>query len=335
MTFFGFLTRDAMKITEQPLFSIVIPVWNRSSELNRCLMSVADQKFDGYEIIIVDDASETPIQNLPLIGLCPRTMVVTHQTNRGVCAARHTGTLYAKGSWLIFLDSDWTLKLGALKVLQSMTMLVSDRVGCIGGCLETDTGEYWPCVPLPRGEFNFTQFLEWLEKCGDSPSDWLHCVRKDVFYSLSWPQDRRWEAQFCLQVAQQWDQWVTPATLAVEHLSDVRSLSRNQSIEAIRLNVQFAGDQEKMFLEIIEQFGTVMQEYAPKRHCAYMYLAAILGLYSGHRKTTFMMFLKLTRRNPMSKKNYFLLFAGILGPSLVRRFRLSRCYNLVRKLLNS
>ena len=42
---------------KNPLFSIIIPIYNTSNYLDDCLRSVVEQKFDDYEIILVNDGS--------------------------------------------------------------------------------------------------------------------------------------------------------------------------------------------------------------------------------------------------------------------------------------
>ena len=42
---------------KNPLFSIIIPIYNTIKYLSQCLKSVLEQKFDDYEVILVDDGS--------------------------------------------------------------------------------------------------------------------------------------------------------------------------------------------------------------------------------------------------------------------------------------
>ena len=41
----------------KPLVSIIIPTWNRSKILKKCLLSLKAQKLESYEVIVVDAAS--------------------------------------------------------------------------------------------------------------------------------------------------------------------------------------------------------------------------------------------------------------------------------------
>lgn len=96
-----------------PTFSVIIPVYNRSSFLEATLESVWRQTFTDYEVIIVDDGSTdgTPAY---LAELGDRVTVIS-QENFGPGVARNNGAATAHGSYLAFLDSDdlwfpWTLQ---------------------------------------------------------------------------------------------------------------------------------------------------------------------------------------------------------------------------------
>src|SRR5262249_534017 len=94
------------------LFSIVIPTYNRMRFLPSALKSVWRQKFQDFEVIVVDDGStdETPIY----LSSLDRKVRYIRQANRGPGAARNVGTQAATGDYVAFLDSDdlwfpWTL----------------------------------------------------------------------------------------------------------------------------------------------------------------------------------------------------------------------------------
>ena len=95
--------------TPAPLFSVIVPVYNRAHILGRALKSVLDQQCQDFEIIVVDDGS-TDSPELVVAGfLDPRVKFIT-QTNRGGSAARNAGIRAASGRFVAFLDSDdWFL----------------------------------------------------------------------------------------------------------------------------------------------------------------------------------------------------------------------------------
>lgn len=88
-----------------PLFSVVLPVYNRASLLGIALRSVLAQTEQDFEIIVIDDGSnDNPLRVVEAIN-DPR-IVFLRQENRGGGAARNTGIDKARGRFVAFLDSD-------------------------------------------------------------------------------------------------------------------------------------------------------------------------------------------------------------------------------------
>ena len=92
--------------------SIIIPVYHVAPYIEACLRSVMRQTYQGaMECLIVDDCGTDDS-----IAIAERVIatyegpivfqVLHHERNRGLSAARNTGTLAAKGDYLYYLDSD-------------------------------------------------------------------------------------------------------------------------------------------------------------------------------------------------------------------------------------
>jgi glycosyltransferase involved in cell wall biosynthesis len=91
-----------MASTGTPLISVVVPTYNRPELVAGAVASVLNQTVDDFECIVVDDAGPTPI-DLPAH---PSLIVIRHEQNRGVSAARNSGMARARGKFLTFLDDD-------------------------------------------------------------------------------------------------------------------------------------------------------------------------------------------------------------------------------------
>lgn len=92
---------------EKSLISIIVPVYNCSKYLPRCIESILEQTYTNLQIILIDDGS---IDNSGKI--CDEyakkdyRIKVIHQANAGVSAARNAGLKIARGEYISFVDSD-------------------------------------------------------------------------------------------------------------------------------------------------------------------------------------------------------------------------------------
>ncbi len=93
-------------LATSPLFSVIIPVYNREHFIARAIESVLKQTFRDFELIVVDDGSTDNTPNIA--AKYPLTLI--RQPNRGVAAARNMGIKVARGKIIALLDSDdvWT-----------------------------------------------------------------------------------------------------------------------------------------------------------------------------------------------------------------------------------
>lgn len=94
------------------LVSIIIPVYNVAPYISRCLESVARQTYTGsMECILIDDCGQDESVAIARQFINHyqgkiRFLLLTHEYNRGLSAARNTGIVAAQGDYLYFLDSD-------------------------------------------------------------------------------------------------------------------------------------------------------------------------------------------------------------------------------------
>ncbi len=97
-------------------FSIIVPSYNSSKTIERCVKSVIDQTFEDYELIIVDDGSDDNSIDLILQSLESIKHKIIRQKNQGVSAARNKGLEIAEGKYVLFLDSDDEIVFNALEL---------------------------------------------------------------------------------------------------------------------------------------------------------------------------------------------------------------------------
>jgi len=89
------------------LVSVILPVYNTSEFLDRCIRSITNQTLKSIELIVVDDGSTDGSGEIAdKYASQDNRINVIHQENAGVAAARNTGIAAARGEYITFIDSD-------------------------------------------------------------------------------------------------------------------------------------------------------------------------------------------------------------------------------------
>lgn len=120
-----------------PLISIVVPVYNVEKFLRSCLDSILFQTYTNWEAILVDDGSN---DNSGCIcdeyAQKDRRIRVIYKKNGGVSSARNVGIENARGDWFLFCDSDDILYEDTLHTFVSR---INDGIDSVcGGYVEID-----------------------------------------------------------------------------------------------------------------------------------------------------------------------------------------------------
>lgn len=87
--------------------SIIMPVYNSEKFLKKAVDSVLNQKFEDFELILVDDGSPDASGSICDEYAKKNSKVkVIHKANGGICSARNAGLDIAKGEYIGFCDND-------------------------------------------------------------------------------------------------------------------------------------------------------------------------------------------------------------------------------------
>lgn len=98
--------------------SVIIPVYNIASYLQRCLDSVISQTYKNLEIIVVNDGSlDNSLEILEEYAIRDERVVVLNKENGGVTSCRREGLANAQGKYIFFLDGDDWLESESLERL--------------------------------------------------------------------------------------------------------------------------------------------------------------------------------------------------------------------------
>lgn len=96
-----------MNIKEQPLISVIVPVYNTERYLPECLDSLLAQTYQNFELLLVDDGSPDQCwEILQQYAAQDARVRIFRKENGGVSSARNFGLRQAKGEYIGFVDSD-------------------------------------------------------------------------------------------------------------------------------------------------------------------------------------------------------------------------------------
>lgn len=89
------------------MISVIVPIYNAEQFLDRCLNSIVGQSYSCLEIILIDDGSQdASLQICNRYAQIDKRIKVFSQVNSGVSTARNNGLSYARGEYIMFVDSD-------------------------------------------------------------------------------------------------------------------------------------------------------------------------------------------------------------------------------------
>ena len=88
-----------------PLFSVVIPLYNKEATVSRAIHSVLAQSVKSFELIVINDgSSDNSVDRV--LAIKDERIALVEQDNQGVSVARNRGIKIAKYPYLVFLDAD-------------------------------------------------------------------------------------------------------------------------------------------------------------------------------------------------------------------------------------
>lgn len=205
-------------VDDEPLVSVVIPVYNVSCYLPQCLESVILQTYRNLEILIIDDGSTDDSGSI-----CDRYVKgddrirVFHTPNKGIASARNLGLENVNGQYISFVDSDdWMGPHAIETLLRAAKRTGSDIVDAryfveyVGNTVNSTAGTKYSHTF--QGEAIMTAFAEgWIDNMV-----WNKLYRAECFTDVRFPVGRTYE-----DVAVVWKLLKNPA----DHAGTVTALS--------------------------------------------------------------------------------------------------------------
>ncbi len=106
-----------------PLVSIIVPVYNAERYLSKCIQSIACQTLRDFEVIMVNDGStDNSLEICKKYARIDKRIIIINKRNEGAAFARRDGVQNAKGNYAFFIDADDYLESSALEKLLSVAL---------------------------------------------------------------------------------------------------------------------------------------------------------------------------------------------------------------------
>lgn len=179
--------------------SVIIPVYNTSIYLDKCLGSLINQTLKEIEIICINDGStDNSLEILQKYAQDDKRIIIINQQNQGQSAARNAGLNAASGEYIGFIDSDdWADDTMFEKLYQGAKSYDSDISMCSINVFDEKTGKFDTNDPymtlnlFPKSfkskAFNYQDCLDFLFRICVTP--W------NKIYKNSWIQEKNLKFQ--------------------------------------------------------------------------------------------------------------------------------------------
>ena len=304
---------------EAPLFSVVIPAFERERHVRLAAASCLAQRGPSFEVVVVDDGSADGTAAAAASLGDPRLRVLRHAVNRGVCPARNTGTDATRGEWVIFLDSDEELLPGALATIAARAAETPDDVGVLCFMYRVESGGFSPEPPLPAARMSFADFLRWADGAAER-SDMLYCVRRTIAREVRFPDSRAWENKHTLDLARRCDRLTFPDVVALAH---VDAANRLTAMAPDRFRAD-AADRAREIEAALAAYDADLRAFAPRLRERQLRSAANAHFAAGARALGLRRALQALARRPLRPVLWASIAFGLLGPRMFHAARALR-----------
>ena len=307
-----------MNKKEMPLISIIVPVYKVEKYLRRCVVSILEQTYKKFELILVDDGSP---DNCPYMcdefAKQDNRIKVIHKKNGGLSDARNAGLDIAKGDYIGFVDSDDYIAPEMYEILINRIMQDYSDMACCNYYFVNENGTLCSSkkndLPIRDELINPYNFL----KRYSEESDWYYVVawnklyRNTLFDELRYPKGKVNEDAFLIYPLVDKCQWISCV-----HNPMYFYVQRDDSIMAQSFNEKSLDYGEAL----IEQYKYAKKiNHVELRDFAASRLAYKMEEWEEHLEKGSRAYDHLEK---IRKKSYFLLFEYAAWRKYSRRGRL-------------
>lgn len=153
-----------------PKISIVVPVYNSELYIRTCIESIIHQTFQEWELILIDDGSiDHSMAICKQFAESDNRITAFHKENGGAGSARNMGIKSARGSYLIFIDSDDFIKKDMLEVIYNASQSGRYDLVICGYSEVLDEAAIAASKMAVGGEYSFEDYISVLNQYKTDP----------------------------------------------------------------------------------------------------------------------------------------------------------------------
>ena len=190
-------------MSNTPLISVIVPIYNVASYLNKCINSIINQTYKNLEILLIDDGStdESSIICDSFSKKDSRIFVV-HKINEGLSSARNKGLEIARGELIGFVDGDDFLELNMYEMLlnnmikYSSDISISNFYKIENGQKKINKKKYISKEFSVKGKEKFIYYQNEYESL--TIVAWNKLYKKEVFDEVRYPIGRIHEDSYVI-----------------------------------------------------------------------------------------------------------------------------------------
>lgn len=131
------------QVFNNDVVSVIIPVYNAEKYLETTLLSVVNQSYNNWELVLVDDCSTDSSPEI-ISKYCAQSKNINYhrlEHNQGAAVARNTALNIAKGRYIAFLDSDDIWEPQKLEYQMSYMLETNAFASCTASDTINDEGQ--------------------------------------------------------------------------------------------------------------------------------------------------------------------------------------------------
>lgn len=133
------------------MVSIIVPVYNASEFITKCIESVINQAYKDFELIIINDGStDNSLEICQSFAIQDKRIKIVNKENSGVSTSRNIGIKESSGEWIMFLDADDWLENNCLSICVQKINETEAELLCFNHYTNTELSE-WKMIPITDG----------------------------------------------------------------------------------------------------------------------------------------------------------------------------------------